>query len=235
MSTRFFCSSPIQDATQVTLVDAEAHHLLHVLRAQVGDQVVVFDGMGCEFAARVAQLSRRQVELEILSREEVSRELGLTLVVAVPLPKGDRQRWLVEKLTELGVARLVPLVTEHSIARPEAAALDRLRRAVIEASKQCGRNRLLEIADAQTATQLFAQPASAELRIIAHPAESSGIELPRASSATIELAVGPEGGWTDEEVATARRGGWQPVGLGPAILRSETAAMALAARFALPF
>jgi len=234
MSARFFCSSPVQ-GSQLTLLDAEAHHLLHVMRARVGDEVVVFDGEGCEFTARVAQLKRASVELDVLERLEVSRELGRRLVVAAPLPKGDRQRWLVEKLTELGVARFVPLITARSVARPEPSALERLRKTVVEASKQCGRNRLMEIGESTNATEFFAQPAPQMLRLIAHPSDTFEIDISATSVDQVQLAVGPEGGWTDEEVAAARATGWGAVNLGPAILRIETAAVALAARFALPF
>lgn len=234
MSSRFFSSSPIRE-THLTLDETEAHHLLHVMRVRVGDEVVVFDGEGCEFTARVARLKRATVELDVLDRREVSRELERMVTVAAPLPKGDRQRWLVEKLVELGVARLMPLVTARSVARPESSALDRLRKTVIEASKQCGRNRLLEIAEAQPAMDFFSQPANRAIRLIAHPSDSTSVDLSPSSDEPLQLAVGPEGGWTDDEVGVALQAGWRAVNLGPAILRTETAAIALVARCALPF
>jgi len=234
MSSRFFCSSPIRGSL-LTLADAEAHHLLHVMRAHAGDEVVVFDGEGSEFTARVVRLKRASVELEVLERRDVSRELECRLIVAAPLPKGDRQRWLVEKLVELGVTRFVPLMTVRSVARPEPSALDRLRKTVIEASKQCGRNRLMEIGEATQAMEFFAQEAAHDLRLLAHPAETPLLEFMPHSVEQIQLAVGPEGGWTEDEVTAARQAGWRTVNLGPAILRIETAAIALAARCALPF
>src|SRR5205823_14535109 len=98
-------------------------------------------------------------ELSIIERREVSRELSFSLTLAVALPKGERQKWLIEKATELGVTRIVPLVTERGVAQPVESALDRLRRGVIEASKQCGRNRLMEIAQSKTASVLFHETA----------------------------------------------------------------------------
>src|SRR5690606_32869891 len=104
---------------QVTLDGSEAHHLLHVLRAAPGMSVTLFDGSGAEFEAEVAACKRSTIELRILQRREVDRELPYPLVLGVPLPKGDRQRWIVEKAVELGVTRLVPLITERSVATGE--------------------------------------------------------------------------------------------------------------------
>src|SRR4051794_31403592 len=152
MSERFFSSNPIT-AERITLDGPEAHHLLHVMRATPGERVILFDGTGAEFIAIVEQLRRSEVELRIAERCTVDRELPFPLTVGVALPKGDRQKWLVEKLTELGVTTLVPLITERSVAQPSSGALDRLRRAVIEAAKQCGRNRLMALSTPQRWTQ----------------------------------------------------------------------------------
>ncbi len=139
MSRRYYSAAPLT-SPRATLDGGEAHHLLHVLRATPGMRVVLFDGSGCEFDAEVASCGRAIVELAIVGRREVNRELAQPLVLGVPLPKGDRQRWLVEKAVELGVTRLVPLRTEHSTELGENAS-GKLDRYVIEASKQCGRNR----------------------------------------------------------------------------------------------
>ncbi|MEO8496758.1 MAG: RsmE family RNA methyltransferase, partial [Planctomycetota bacterium] len=135
MSRRFFVDLPIADEAAV-LTGQEAQHLSKVMRAKVGDELILFDGSGAEFTARVAKIGRSEVDLSIIERCEVDRELPFRLVIGVALPKGDRQRWLVEKLVELGVAELVPLVTIRSVAQPSGNALERLQRAVVEASKQ---------------------------------------------------------------------------------------------------
>src|SRR5688572_21649634 len=110
MSERFFSAKPVT-SDRVQLDGPEAHHLLHVMRASVGDAVTLFDGGGAEFAAVVETLRRADADLRIIERREISRELPFPLTVGVALPKGDRQKWLVEKLTELGVSALVPLTT----------------------------------------------------------------------------------------------------------------------------
>ena len=145
----------------------------------------------------------------------------------MPLPKGDRQRWLVEKAVELGVARLVPLETDRSTVEARGDKLDRY---VIEASKQCGRNRLMAIAPPQTWGEWLATGSAAHARRwIADPTgvplDFVECALPRETYA----AVGPEGGLTPEELTAARAAGWQIIALGPRILRIETAAISLAA------
>lgn len=228
MTQRYFAAEPVA-GPRATLAGAEAHHLAHVMRGAVGDEVTLFDGRGAEYLARVERVGRSEVELAIIARREIDRELPYACTLGVALPKGDRQAWLVEKAVELGVTHLVPLVTERSVAQPVDKALDRLRRGVIEASKQCGRNRLLEIASPQAwPDYLHAAPTAAE-RLVAHPA---GEALDRAAVRPCEtwLAVGPEGGLTDAEARRAADTGWRIVSLGPRILRVETAALALACR-----
>src|SRR5215475_4969827 len=113
MPDRYFLETPPADDT-ARLTGPEAHHLAHVMRAKPGLEVTLFDGSGREWLARVDEVGRSEVTLALISCREVDRELSLPITLAVALPKGDRQRWLVEKATELGVTRLVPLVTERS-------------------------------------------------------------------------------------------------------------------------
>jgi 16S rRNA (uracil1498-N3)-methyltransferase len=238
MSIRYF--SQINIATdQVRLSGPEAHHLIHVMRAEIGTKVVLFDGTGREFLAEVVRVGRNEVHVTILAQEKVDRELTTELTIGITLPKGDRQKWLVEKLVELGVTRLVPLVTERSVARPLPSVLERLQRTVIEASKQCGRNRLMEIAAPQLWPALVAAASGVEQCWLAHPGRekatgsfcrysaSPARQAGPTASGPIVLAIGPEGGFTDEEVGLAAAAGWQCVDLGPRILRIETAAILL--------
>lgn len=131
MPDRYFTQPPI-NSDHATLDGAEAHHLIHVMRAKAGTRVTLFDGSGAEFAAQVEKVGRSDVQLAILARQEVDRELPLEVVLGVSLPKGDRQKWLVEKAVELGVDRIVPLITARSVAQPVQQALERLQRSVIE-------------------------------------------------------------------------------------------------------
>jgi len=233
MADRYFVDQMI-DGSLARLVGNEAHHLAHVMRARPGDLVTLFDGSGAEFTGRVETVGRAEIVVAVLARNPVDRESPVRLTLGVALPKGDRQRWLVEKATELGVARLVPLETERSGEHSTASSLVRLRRAVIEAAKQCGRNRLMEIAAPQPLSDFLDAEPSSSLRVIAQPGEQGwGGLLAKQSTDTdpraAAMAVGPEGGFTAAEHEAAVAAGWQPVGLGPRILRVETAALALTA------
>jgi len=216
----------------------EAHHLIHVLRAKVGARVTVFDGSGLQWTAEIAKLGRAEATLTLLDSQAVDRELPFELTLAVALPKGDRQKWLVEKATELGVTRLVPLWTVRAVAQPLEQALARLRRTVIEASKQCGRNRLMAIGEPVPWATFVEQSRSVARRLLAHPAAkcpgaaARGLRealAGRAADEPVWAAIGPEGGFAEPEVAAATAAGWLPVDLGPRVLRIETAAITVAA------
>ncbi|GIW93982.1 MAG: ribosomal RNA small subunit methyltransferase E [Pirellulaceae bacterium] len=230
---RFFSQTPL-GGTRAVIGGQEAAHMVRVLRLRPGDEVVLFDGSGDEWQAVVERVGRGEVELSLKSQHRVDRESRCPIQIGVALPKGDRQRWLVEKAVELGVARLVALKSSRSVVEPSPAVVERLQRYVIEASKQCGRNRLMQV-DWQPDLSVFLQDAPSDAaRWFAHAdPPSPGIEqcvsaLQQAPPRQIWAAVGPEGGWTPEEVRLAHQAGWQPVNLGPRTLRIETAVCVLA-------
>lgn len=233
MPDRYFSAEPINGPT-VTLEGNEAHHLLHVMRAQPGLELVVFDGRGGEFAAEVIRCQRSTVEIAVGDRQELERELPFKLTLAVALPKGDRQRWLIEKAVELGVSRLIPLQTARSVGKSTGkaeAGRAKLARYVIEASKQCGRNRLMEIAPS-VSWQDFAAQSTTGRRVIAHPGGRPCGEVDwQVNTDDLQIAIGPEGGFADDEVAHAVAAGWETVGLCSRILRIETAALTLVSAF----
>lgn len=324
MSQRFFIARAAI-GEDVTLEGDEAHHLVRVMRARPGDKCTLFDGAGSEYRAEVAEAASKRVRLRILDRRAVDRELPFRVTVAAPLPKGDRERFLVEKLTELGVTAFVPLITARAVVRPSAAAVRRLERAVIEASKQCGRNRLMQVASPADLRSFLSASAAADIRWLAHPGgaasepvadsdarersasppgggrgavasakspplpspegasapssqvpfraahvlsmpaarvpseQGADVPFPQAGGVSLQQSgrvsssqdrwvssrelgcvpspevarvavVGPEGGFTPEELETAGSFGWRFVDLGPRILRIETAAIVLAVR-----
>jgi 16S rRNA (uracil1498-N3)-methyltransferase len=207
-----------------TLQGPEAHHLGTVCRLRPGDPVVLFNGDGHEYLGRVELVGKRAVTVEILSVTSPVRERPYPLHVAAPLPKGDRAAFLIEKLTELGVTDFHPLATARSVVHPRETKLDKLERQVIETSKQCGRNVLMRIHPLTPWSSLCVWPSETR-KLLAHPG-APGLVAGEAGERVV--AVGPEGGFTEEEVAQARAAGWELVGLGPRILRVETAALALA-------
>jgi 16S rRNA (uracil1498-N3)-methyltransferase len=227
MSERFYINLPLTPGP-VLLDGAEAHHLATVCRLRPGDEVCLFNGDGHQYPARVVRAARREVELEIMAVESPARELEFTLEVAAPLPKGDRTQFLIEKLTELGVTRFVALLCERSNNYPREAKRDKLERFVIEASKQCGRNVLMQIEGPSEWNGYATRISAGEACILAHPSANDVAIGTRAK--IMRIAVGPEGGFTDAEVALAVSHGWKTVSLGPRILRVETAAIVLAGK-----
>jgi 16S rRNA (uracil1498-N3)-methyltransferase len=220
---------------ELELEGQEAHHLLHVMRARAGEPLRLFDGAGNECLGEIIQTNRATAKIRVIERFTCDRELATQLTIAVALPKGDRQKVLVEKLVELGVHGIIPLSTDRSVVNAKENVAKRLERVVIEASKQCGRNRLLKIADPLSSVQLWRATKPNSLRWLAHPEGGISISeaVPKQLPAQIIVAVGPEGGWTDDELAGAASAGWLRIGLGPRILRIETAALAVAAFWSL--
>jgi 16S rRNA (uracil1498-N3)-methyltransferase len=260
MSDRFYVNCPLGPGP-VSLEGAEAHHLAGVCRLRAGDPVCLFNGDGNEYPARVTQAGRRCVTLEVLGVVSPWRELPEAVEVAAPLPKGDRAQFMLEKLTELGVRTFVPLQTRRCVVHPREAKLEKLQRHVIEASKQCGRNVLLQIQPLVEWETYCRSGNLPHLKLLAHPGRESGTaatgqigQSPERKEPTkgpaaggvppplcwsgprgeVAFAIGPEGGFTAEEIASGRAGGWQLLDLGPRILRVETAALVLAAWAGLP-
>jgi 16S rRNA (uracil1498-N3)-methyltransferase len=226
MAERFYVNCPLAPGP-VVVQGPEAHHLATVCRLHPGDRVCLFNGDGQEYPAVIQAVARQRVTLEICGAESPERELGFRIQVAAPLPKGDRAQFLLEKLTELGVTSFVPLRTQRSIVHPREAKLDKLQRYVIEASKQCGRNVLLHVGPLTDWAVYCRREDLPAVRVVAHPGREAATW---PTGQDLALAVGPEGGFTEEEIEQASQGGWQVVGLGPRILRVETAALALVAR-----
>lgn len=229
MPNRFYLAD-LSEAGSAILEDLEAHHLIHVLRASPGDIVELFNGAGLVASAQIVSLHKRDAKLQILGshREEPSPR---QIIVATAVPKGDRFDWLIEKATELGVTRIIPLRTARSVVDPRESKLEKLRQTVIAACKQSGRNHLLELESTTTWSDFVTRELGQAACYIAHPGPTT-----RSASASlwdgkssILFAIGPEGGFTEEEVELAVGHGAKPISLGPRILRIETAALALAA------
>ena len=228
MSERFYSDEPLQSGSTTVLAGTEAHHALHVMRLAVGDEVTLFDGSGDEYLATVQATSRRDLTLEVGQQSAIDREAEVSITMGIALPKGDRQKVLIEKLTEVGVQRVVPLVTKRSVAAPKVNGLEKLRRLVIESSKQCRRNRLMQIDDPLSWDD-FLKIDLPEKRLIAHPTDER-FDWSANAKDSCAVAIGPEGGFSEEEYAKAVELGWQGVSLGKRILRIETAAIGLAFR-----
>lgn len=227
MADRFFCAT-LGDVDRIVLEGEESRHLARVARRQAGEIVEVFDGAGLGLRAEILAIEKDRVLLRAAGRV-VDRTPTLDLTVYVAPPKGERFDWLVEKLTELGVGRLVPIRAERSVVDPRSGKLDRLRRSVIEASKQSGRNRLMRL-DEPISADAMIRGASGPVRLLADLDDRPAFDLARLEGVPGAcVAIGPEGGWSPAERALAASSGWDRLELGPTRLRVETAAVAAAA------
>lgn len=209
--------------------------MTRVLRLAVGARVFVFDGEGVEYECEVARAAKHEVDLNLLRRLDVVVESPLQLTLAQALIKGDKFDWVIQKTTELGVTRIVPLVTDHSdvkknvrLAEERAEQrLQRWRRISLEALKQCGRRKLVEICEPASFDD-FCEPAAKYACLIF--SERGGESLADVSAkfgdvSQLSLCVASEGGWSERELRKAESCGFTPVSLGTRILRTETAAI----------
>ncbi len=222
---RLFHDAPLALGAVITLTGNPAHYLAHVMRSKVGDPVLLFDDVTGEWLAEVTAVAKRDMTLTItqpLGPREAVPDIWLCFA---PLKKAATD-WLVEKATELGAARLVPVITQRTIA--QSVRLDRLRAITIEAAEQCGRTALPALAEpVKLAALLAGWPAG---RALLHADEAGGapmLDVLAGTPGPCALLIGPEGGFTDDERARIHaHGAARAISLGPRILRAETAALA---------
>jgi 16S rRNA (uracil1498-N3)-methyltransferase len=242
MTRRRFFAPPegfAPDGSTVKLAAEEARHLRDVLRLGRGDEVFVFDGEGKEFRCVVEDVGRGDMTLSVSDEVEAARpESTLRLTLAVALLKGEKFDWLVQKATELGVTRIVPVITKLADVRlrdeaDAARRVTRFQRIALEACKQSGRARVPQI-DAPLAFKELAENSSLSSdgwHVMFAERGGEGlnetIKTLKVRPSLVTALVGSEGGWTDEEIAQARDAGWSVVTLGGRTLRAETAAIAV--------
>ena len=243
MTRRRFYAPPIafaSDERTVSLGADEARHARGVLRLQPGDEVYVFDGAGKEFRCAVREFSRDSAVLDVLEEVEPARpESPLKLTLGIALLKGEKFDLVVQKATELGASRIGPVTTSRADVRLSNGEdgqrkVTRWQRIALEAAKQSGRARLMEIDEPVDFKSLLARRnGEGELRLmfaerngtsLANVTQDSPSDFPR-----VFALIGPEGGWADEEIELAREAGWQIVTMGGRTLRAETAAIAIVA------
>lgn len=218
-------------AGQVVLDPQESHYLASVLRLRAGAEIRVFDGMGHEYSVRLTAVTLHRVSGSIVSAVSPRQESPVRITLAQGLPKGEKMVEVVKRATELGVWRIVPLLTERTMIRwhsyrgiPRVA---RWQRVAMEAAKQCGRAWVPPVGAPLTLEALLASRGGDPMLVFWEGERSiglrRGLELFPQPPARILAVVGPEGGMTDEEIKTLREGGGIVVGLGPRLLRTETA------------
>lgn len=226
---RFFTAQTLSEGAQLELEKEPSRHIAKALRMRVDESVYLFDGSGVEAHAQILGVNKDRVSVTVRDISEPPRESPLGTVLIIALSRGDRMDTIVQKATELGVSEIWPMVSERTGVRLDAERLakkrDHWQRIAISACEQCGRNRVPLIAAPTPYAQALNACAQQEgLRLILHPGGSPQALAEHCSSLT--LLVGPEGGFSDDEVASARDAGFTALSLGPRILRTETAPLA---------
>jgi 16S rRNA (uracil1498-N3)-methyltransferase len=234
--TRVYVDSDLHTDSIIELARDTASHLAKVLRARSGDEVILFNGHGNQYAGRVDAVRGAKVSVAIGAAQPVDRESPLQITLIQCVPRGDRMDFVVQKATELGVAAIAPVLSQRSVVRLDSAqAASKLlhwQAVAISACEQCGRNRLPRIGAAQPLLNFLGalQPAPCgALRLVLEPetdADAKPISSPDTGVDKVEFAIGPEGGFASEELEAFELSGFTRVGLGPRILRTETAAIA---------
>lgn len=228
---RFFVPIALQVGLELELPSEASHHALRALRLRIGEPVILFNGQGGEYTGRLAAAHKQAVvSVETFSPREAESPLQIHLAQA--LASGDKMDWVVEKAVELGATAVHPIESARSVLRLSGErALKRQahwQAISIRASEQCGRNRIMSVAE-PTAFQAWLSNASdatgAGARFILAPGAQPVHQMDRVEQ-PVTVMVGPEGGWTDAELALAVQHGFAPVSLGPRVLRTETAGLA---------
>ena len=225
---RFFVPIGLSSGTEIELPERAARHCA-VLRLRRGDNVVVFNGEGGEFSAELTRISRDGVHARLISKQAVERESPLAIALAQCLSSSDRMDITLQKSTELGVSRIVPIASERSVVKLSSERADRRvahwRNVLVAACEQCGRNRVPEI-DAITDFADFLGVSGGDgIRLLLAPDASRDLRDLEPSRAVM-LLVGPEGGLAPEERQQAEARGFVPIRFGPRVLRTETAPLA---------
>ncbi len=232
--TRLYVDAPLDPGGLLELPADAAAHVARVLRARDGDPVVLFNGDGREFESRIETVRGMRVAVAIGAAHAIARESPIALTLLQCLPRGDRMDWIVQKATELGVARIVPLVSRRSVVKLSATQAEskvaHWRAIAVAACEQSGRNRVPTIDAPRGLDEHLGAIGAAGMRFVfdpdASPQAAPAARADAAAPTALDFAIGPEGGFEPQELDGLRIAGFHGVRLGPRILRTETAALA---------
>lgn len=225
---RVFINSPLRAEETLVLREKPAHYLLHVLRMKPGQTLTVFDGQGGEYSAEIIEFGRKEAVLSIGLRQMVERESPLHLVLAQGVSRADRMDYTLQKAVELGVSEIMPVIAERTQRRDPAWLNKRMSHwsgVMHSACEQCGRNRPPTLHPPCSLNHCL-DFAERSVRLVLSPAGEHKLQQITLQYASLTLLIGPEGGFSEDELQLIRRMGCFEVSLGPRILRTETAGIA---------
>ena len=226
---RLYCDLALSPGAEIVLPEAAARHAVSVLRLQVGDALNLFNGEGGQYSATLVAVNKRETRARLLAFDATERESPVDITLALGISAGERMDYSLQKATELGVTSIQPLATERSVVKLAGERADKRvqhwQHVVIAACEQCGRNRVPTVAPVQKLFAYLADVDHGKRRLLLSP--DAGTPLKQAAPAAgVILLIGAEGGLAPAEYQAAQASGFEPVRLGPRILRTETAPVA---------
>ena len=227
--TRLYCDLALSPGAEIALPEAVARHAVTVLRLQAGDTLKLFNGEGGEYRASLVAVSKREARVRLLEFDATERESPVDITLALGISAGERMDYSLQKATELGVTAIQPLATERSVVKLAGERADKRlqhwQHVVIAACEQCGRNRVPIVAPVQKLFVFLAAVARGKRLLLLSPDAATPLKrVPPAAG--VVLLIGAEGGLAPGEYQAAAASGFEPVSLGPRILRTETAPVA---------
>jgi len=225
--SRLFIDSPLAVGQEIVLVKESAHYLLNVLRQRIGTQVTLFNGQGGEYVADLIAATKKNAHLQVIEYKNIERESALQLTLVQAISRPEHMDYTIQKAVELGVQRIVLVITERSLTRIRE---QRWRKIIISACEQCGRNRLPQL-DSVLSLNAWLAEQSRSFCIVLSPSGKQALNIQSLSGVEKNLTVliGAEGGLSEAEIEQTRQAGYLDIRLGPRILRTETAAVTVLA------
>lgn len=228
--SRFYSREPIATGQLVTLDSRNQHYLRHVLRVKEGQQLVLFDGNGDDYLATISQMSRHDIMAEVESRiDRSASESKLKIQLAIAISKGDRMDWVMQKSTELGVSEVFPLITQRVDVKLNLERMqkktDHWQEIIIAGCEQSGRS-VIPLVNATQSIGQFFEHCESDMKLALKANGERLSDIARSTDTppkSITVLIGPEGGLSDEELALAEQNDFVPIGMGPRVLRTETA------------
>ena len=227
---RIYTQNALQENTLAELEPQASQHLSKVLRLKEGAPLIVFNGQGGEYQARIQTAGKKIVTVEVMKHKPGDNQSPLDIHLGIALSKGDRMDWVMQKATEIGITHVTPLYTERTEVKLKGdraqKKVDHWQHIIVSACEQSGRNKLLQL-EAPCTLQAWLSSVNADKKFVLHHRSEEGLN-PSERPQSVALLIGPEGGLSNDEIQVAMRHQFAALTLGPRVLRTETAPVAAA-------